>query len=176
MHAASWAMYGTSFYILTTGTGSQSWWRLPTWSRNVDKQYVIFGCIRVINIAFVSTWWNFSQECITIFAVQRSNATSYICASKVTNSFLVTSLHCVQPSDGDFCAWWLAINLHCLISMAVHVHFSFLCQGAMLTALMALCKSMKLLYTERSQWDGQFSRSILLYVGALINANGLGHH
>jgi len=24
-------------------------WRLPTWSRNVDKQYVIFGCIRVIN-------------------------------------------------------------------------------------------------------------------------------
>ena len=30
----------TSFYILTTGTGSQSWWRLPTWSRNVDKQYV----------------------------------------------------------------------------------------------------------------------------------------
>jgi len=36
--------YGTSFYILTTG--SQSWWRLPTWSQNVDKQYVIFGCIR----------------------------------------------------------------------------------------------------------------------------------
>jgi len=28
----------TSFYILTTGTGSQSWWRLLTWSRNVDKQ------------------------------------------------------------------------------------------------------------------------------------------
>jgi len=27
----------TSFYILTTGTRSQSWWRLPTWSRNVDK-------------------------------------------------------------------------------------------------------------------------------------------
>ena len=22
----------------------------------------IFGCIRVINIVFVSTWWNFSQE------------------------------------------------------------------------------------------------------------------
>jgi len=40
----SWAMYGTS--ILTTSIGSQSWWRLPTWSRNVDKQYV-FGCIRV---------------------------------------------------------------------------------------------------------------------------------
>jgi len=48
--ATSWATYGTSFYILTTGTGSQSWWRLPTWSRNVDKQYVVFGCIRVINI------------------------------------------------------------------------------------------------------------------------------
>jgi len=31
------AMCGTSFYILTTGTRSQSWWRLPTWSRNVDK-------------------------------------------------------------------------------------------------------------------------------------------
>ena len=29
--------YGTSFYILTTGTGNQSWWRLPTWSWNVDK-------------------------------------------------------------------------------------------------------------------------------------------
>jgi len=27
-------------YILTTDTGSQSWWRLPTWSRNVDEQYV----------------------------------------------------------------------------------------------------------------------------------------
>ena len=38
--ATNWAMYGTSFYILTTGTGSQSWWRLPTWSRNIDKQYV----------------------------------------------------------------------------------------------------------------------------------------
>jgi len=48
--AISWATYGTSFYILTTGTGSQSWWRLPTWLReNVDKQYVLFGCIRVIN-------------------------------------------------------------------------------------------------------------------------------
>jgi len=35
--ATSWVTYGTSFYILTTGTGSQSWWRLPTWSRNVDK-------------------------------------------------------------------------------------------------------------------------------------------
>jgi len=46
----NWATYGTSLYILMTGTGSQSWWRLPTWSRNVDKQYVIFGCIRVINI------------------------------------------------------------------------------------------------------------------------------
>jgi len=34
-------------YILTTGTGSQSWWRLPTWSRNVDKNYVVFCCIRV---------------------------------------------------------------------------------------------------------------------------------
>ena len=32
------------------------------WSRNVDKQYVVFGCIRVINIVFVSTWWNFSQD------------------------------------------------------------------------------------------------------------------
>jgi len=30
----------TSHYILTTGAGSQSWWRLPTWSRNFDKQYV----------------------------------------------------------------------------------------------------------------------------------------
>ena len=38
--ATNWATYGTSFYTLTTGTGSQSWWRLPTWSRNVDKQYV----------------------------------------------------------------------------------------------------------------------------------------
>ena len=46
----NWATYGTSLYILTTGTGSQFWWRLPTWSRNVDKQYVVFGCIRVINI------------------------------------------------------------------------------------------------------------------------------
>jgi len=27
----------------------------------MDKQYVIFGCIRVIIIVFVSTWWNFSQ-------------------------------------------------------------------------------------------------------------------
>ena len=52
--ATSWATYGTSFYILTTGTRSQSWWRLPMWSRNVDKQYVIFGCIRVINIELVS--------------------------------------------------------------------------------------------------------------------------
>ena len=36
-------------------------WRLPTWSQNVDKQYVTFGCIRVINIVFVSTWWNYSH-------------------------------------------------------------------------------------------------------------------
>jgi len=36
--ATSWVTYMTSFHILTTGTGSQSWWRLPTWSRNVDKQ------------------------------------------------------------------------------------------------------------------------------------------
>jgi len=28
----------------------------------IDKQYVIFGCIRVINIVFVSIWWNFSQN------------------------------------------------------------------------------------------------------------------
>jgi len=48
--ATNWATYGTSFYILSTGTGSQSWRKLPTWSRNVDKQYVIFGCIRVNNI------------------------------------------------------------------------------------------------------------------------------
>jgi len=40
----------TSFYILTTGTGSQSWWTLPTWSRNVDKTVYCFGCFRVINI------------------------------------------------------------------------------------------------------------------------------
>jgi len=26
------------------------------------KQYIIFGCIRVINVVFVSTWWNFSQD------------------------------------------------------------------------------------------------------------------
>jgi len=51
--ATSWVTYGTSFYILTTGTGSQSWWRLPTWSRNVDKQYVIFGCIKIINITLI---------------------------------------------------------------------------------------------------------------------------
>ena len=36
----------------TTDTGSQSQWRLPTWSRNIHKQYVIFGCVRVINIIF----------------------------------------------------------------------------------------------------------------------------
>ena len=29
-----------SFYIPTTGTGSQSRWMLPMWSWNVDKQYV----------------------------------------------------------------------------------------------------------------------------------------
>jgi len=33
-------------------TGSQSWWRLPLWSRNVDKQYIIFGCVRVISYSF----------------------------------------------------------------------------------------------------------------------------
>ena len=27
-----------------------------------DKQYVVFGCIRIINIVFVSTWWNFSHN------------------------------------------------------------------------------------------------------------------
>ena len=47
--ATSWATYGTSFYILTTGTGSQSWWRLPAWSRNVDKTVRCFGWFRVIN-------------------------------------------------------------------------------------------------------------------------------
>jgi len=47
---------------LTSGTGSQSWRLLPTWSRNLDKQYVIFCCIRVINIVFVLTWWNIFTE------------------------------------------------------------------------------------------------------------------
>ena len=37
--------YGTSSYILTTATGSQSWWRLPTWSRNVDNKVCCFGCL-----------------------------------------------------------------------------------------------------------------------------------
>jgi len=45
--ATNWATYGTSFYILTTGTGSQSWWRLPTWSRNVDKQYVVLVVLKL---------------------------------------------------------------------------------------------------------------------------------
>ena len=27
--------------------------------------FLVFGCIRVINIVFVSTWWNFSQEHIS---------------------------------------------------------------------------------------------------------------
>jgi len=34
--------------------------KAPTWSRNVDKQYVIFGCIRVTNIertTVADTWW-----------------------------------------------------------------------------------------------------------------------
>ena len=39
-------------YWRPTGSGSQSWWRLPTWSQNVDKQYVILGCIRVILCSF----------------------------------------------------------------------------------------------------------------------------
>jgi len=43
--ATSWATYGTNSYILTTATGSQSWWRLPTWSRNVDNKVCYFGCL-----------------------------------------------------------------------------------------------------------------------------------
>ena len=41
----NWATYGTSSYILTTATGSQSWWRLLTWSRNVDFKVCYFGCL-----------------------------------------------------------------------------------------------------------------------------------
>jgi len=36
----NWVTHETSSYILMTDTGSQSWWRLPMWSRNVDKLYV----------------------------------------------------------------------------------------------------------------------------------------
>jgi len=42
----NWATYGTSSYILTTATGSQSWWRLPTWSQNVDNKVCYFGCLQ----------------------------------------------------------------------------------------------------------------------------------
>ena len=45
-----WATYGTSFYILMTATGSQSWWRLPTRSENDNKQSMLFWLLRVINI------------------------------------------------------------------------------------------------------------------------------
>ena len=40
----------------------QSPWRSPSLS-----QYVVFGCIRVINIVFVSTWWNLSQNSFARF-------------------------------------------------------------------------------------------------------------
>jgi len=55
--AISWATYGTSFYILTTGTGSQSRWRLPAWSQNVDKTLCCFGLFRVINIVDNDVSW-----------------------------------------------------------------------------------------------------------------------
>ena len=41
----SWDTYGTNSYILTTATGSHSWWKLPTWSRNVDNKVCYFGCL-----------------------------------------------------------------------------------------------------------------------------------
>jgi len=30
-------------YLLTSDNGSQYWWKLQTWSWNVDKQYVKFS-------------------------------------------------------------------------------------------------------------------------------------
>jgi len=43
-------MYCLQHVVLWCGNNNWKvslWWRLPTWSRNADKQYVIFGCIRV---------------------------------------------------------------------------------------------------------------------------------
>ena len=104
--ATSWATYGTSFYILTTGTGSQSWWRLPTWSRNVDKQFVVFGCIRVINIVFVSTWWNFSQN----LCYPTTTVTTAAVTSPAQSISVYCCSHVAEQHSNDF-NWQLVCYL-----------------------------------------------------------------
>jgi len=33
--APNWATYGMSFFLTTTNTGSQSWWKIHTWCWNI---------------------------------------------------------------------------------------------------------------------------------------------
>ena len=113
--ATSWATYGTSFYILTTGTGSQSWWRLPTWSRNVDKQYVIFGCIRVINKVIEFKGGNFFWDTVYTYRTQQRHHDQcrQHCMLVLT---LISQAHTAMPKP-KYIYWkinifWLVIELN----------------------------------------------------------------
>ena len=50
----------------TDDTRSQSWWKLPTWSRNVDNKVCYFGCLES---NYYSLWWFFPccSNCIVSF-------------------------------------------------------------------------------------------------------------
>ena len=79
----------------TTDTGSQSQWRLPTWSRNIHKQYVIFGCVRVINIIFHPI-----LQTITIPHMLSTGGGEEVTSSSV----------CLQLHSSAY--WWLTLLLN----------------------------------------------------------------
>jgi len=48
---------------MTTATGSQSWWRLSTWSRNVDNKVCYFGCLES-KVTIWATYWKLYSSAI----------------------------------------------------------------------------------------------------------------
>ena len=121
--------YGTRFYILTTGTGSQSWWRLPMRSQNVDNKVCYLSCLEwsvLYNIWYIKLFSLITMKCgstMHVFWVEENISSVTAWFSRCKGHFkhavadlkdFILNISTVRWSDADLHVAFASLsNTHC---------------------------------------------------------------